>query len=116
MSTTPPLYGRFVLAPEGLTGVSGETEALITQYKLHPAYPNPFNPGTRFKVDLVKGQYTRIEVFNLLGQSVAVLHRGKLGPGRHEFTFKADRFASGIYFLKVNAGSFSATRKIVLLK
>ncbi|MDP8205160.1 MAG: T9SS type A sorting domain-containing protein [Candidatus Electryonea clarkiae] len=113
---SPPLSGRFVLAPEGLNPLLREERASITEYKLHPAYPNPFNPTTRLSLDLLDESFTKIEVFNILGRRVSVLFRGKLPAGRHLITFDAARFSSGVYFIKADAGVYHGLQKVMVLR
>jgi hypothetical protein len=79
-------------------------------------YPNPFNPktGVRFQVGGVSD--VNIVVFDLLGREVAVLVNERRQPGTYEVTFDGSSMASGIYFYRLQAGSFVETRKMLLVK
>jgi Secretion system C-terminal sorting domain len=57
-----------------------------------------------------------LEVYNVLGQRVLTLVDGGLEPGRHQVTFEADRLPTGVYFYHIQMGSYSASRKMVLLR
>jgi hypothetical protein len=78
-------------------------------------YPNPFNPTTELSFSLpVASQYT-LTVYNVTGQKVTEFSGAK-EAGTHTITFNGDGMASGVYFYKLVAGNFSATKKMVLLK
>ncbi len=89
---------------------------LPTAYALHQNYPNPFNPSTVIAFELPGSVETRLEVFNVAGQRVALLVDRVLPQGIHEITWDAGDLASGVYLTKLSAGDFSATRKMLLLK
>jgi hypothetical protein len=85
------------------------------QYSLS-AFPNPFNPSTTMVYDLPKAGRVGLRVFDLLGRSVSVLADGFAQAGTHHLTFDGSRLASGIYFARLEAGAFSQTKKLMLLK
>jgi len=90
---------------------------LPDNYHLSEPYPNPFNPQAEFSLEVAHTQQVRIEVFNTLGQRVAVLHDGLLtSRGTHPFTFDAGSLPSGVYLLRVTGETFAATRTMTLLK
>ena len=103
---------------ENIFPVAIETPADIPDsYHLSEPYPNPFNPQAQFSLEVAHAQQVRIEVFNTLGQLVAVLHDGLLpGHGTHRFTFEAGLLPSGVYLLRVAGESFTATRTMTLVK
>ena len=68
------------------------------------------------KYGLAQREYVRLEVFNVLGQSVALLVDEVQGAGYHEVTFGGINLASGLYLYRVQAGEFVQTRKLLLLK
>jgi hypothetical protein len=106
--------GVLVLVPTGVD--ESETDALPGAYALNQNYPNPFNPATVIGFDLPQSGQARLEVFNLLGQSVAVLADGRFGAGIHQVAFSADNLPSGIYFYRLTHDAGSMTRKMILLK
>ena len=79
-------------------------------------YPNPFNESTTIRFGLPARSYVRLEVFNLLGQRVAELFPGDQDAGYHEIQFVATGLASGVYFYRLQAGSYGQTRKLLLLR
>ena len=87
------------------------------RYVLYQNYPNPFNPGTEIKFDLPKSGNVKIEIFNSLGERVAVLYDGYMeaGYGR-TVRWNAVGYPSGVYFYRLQAGEFMDVKKMVLMK
>jgi len=92
---------------------------------LQQNYPNPFNPSTniRFSVPLLsQGGVSRrdgvvsITIYNSLGKEIGLLVNEQLNPGSYEVTWNASDYASGIYFYVLKAGSFSESKKMLLIK
>jgi hypothetical protein len=99
------------------SGLSGSLDAeRPSVYELGQNYPNPFNPATVITFALPEASPVRLSVYNMLGQEVAVLVNGYVEAGRHEARFDASRFPSGVYIYSITAGSFQATRMMVLVK
>jgi hypothetical protein len=86
------------------------------RFALHANYPNPFNPTTAIRFDLPRSSSATLEIFDLLGRTVAVLTRGQLSAGRHVYRWDASRAASGLYIYRLTAGEYVAERTLVLLK
>jgi Secretion system C-terminal sorting domain len=91
----------------------GTTPAL---FQLEQNYPNPFNPSTMIQFTVPSKGYVVLKVFNVLGQEVATLFDGEATTGLHQVTFDATKFASGVYFCRMDTGNFSATEKLLLLR
>lgn len=88
-----------------------------TEFKLHQNYPNPFNPTTDIKYELPKNSFVTIKIYNSLGEVVAVLTENEWKTtGRYSIKFDGSKYASGIYFYSITAGSFTNTQKMVLIK
>ncbi|MBU0692742.1 T9SS type A sorting domain-containing protein, partial [bacterium] len=87
-----------------------------TEYALHQNYPNPFNPETNISFDLAEAGAIKLTVFNPLGQTVATLVNGTMASGRHTIAFDGTNLTSGLYYYRLEAGDFSAIRKMVLMK
>lgn len=80
-------------------------------------YPNPFNPQARFTLTLSEAQPVRVEVFDVLGRSVGLLHDGPLGARQpYRFTFDGGHLASGRYLIRATGRAFVATQAVTLLK
>ena len=91
------------------------------EYSLAQNYPNPFNPETAIEYDLPRASDVMLTIYNLTGQEVMTLVRGRMDAGRHAVLWDGrDRngveMASGIYFYRIKAGEFVKTRKMVLVK
>ncbi|MBK7445275.1 MAG: T9SS type A sorting domain-containing protein [Ignavibacteria bacterium] len=100
---------------EILTDIKANTNDPVTFY-LFQNYPNPFNPVTQINYELRVTNYVKLRVYDVLGKEVAVLVNEKLSPGNYEFEFNGSGLSSGIYFYKLEAGNFSETRRMILLK
>lgn len=86
-------------------------------FRLSGIYPNPFNPTAAFQVAVAEAQEVNIEVYDMLGRSVARIYRGHLEAGeQHLFTFNAEGLASGKYMVSLRGETFNTTRQIALVK
>ncbi|AXI99957.1 Por secretion system C-terminal sorting domain-containing protein [Cyclonatronum proteinivorum] len=79
-------------------------------------YPNPFNPSTQIEFGLPQGSDVRLEIFNISGQRVAQLVNGYREAGWHSISFDASNLSSGLYLYRIQAGNFSETKKMMLVK
>jgi hypothetical protein len=86
------------------------------EFALSQNYPNPFNPTTRITIAIPHAVFVTLEVYNLLGERVAVLVNGEREAGYYAEQFNAEGLASGMYFYKLQAGDFVQTRKLILLR
>jgi hypothetical protein len=97
--------------------VEGENEIKsFDKFSLSQNYPNPFNPSTSLQYAIGSRQFVSLKVYDLLGREVATLVNEEKPPGEYEIEFNSVNLPSGIYFYQLNAGEFSETRKMVLLK
>lgn len=85
-------------------------------YSLSQNYPNPFNPSTAISYKLSANSYVTLKVYDVLGREVATLVDEKQNAGTHVVSFNASRLPSGVYFYRLNAGTFTATRKMLMIK
>lgn len=85
-------------------------------FKIYDIYPNPFNPTAVIKYEISFGMNVTVKVFDVSGREVKTLVNEFKHAGNHEIVFDAADFSSGVYFCKIEAGSFSETKKVVLLK
>jgi protocatechuate 3,4-dioxygenase beta subunit len=86
------------------------------QFTLTQNYPNPFNPSTMIRYTLQVSGRVAVRVYNMLGQLVATLVDGNQSAGAYEVTFNASTLSSGVYFYRIESGSFTAVKKMMLLK
>jgi hypothetical protein len=105
-----------------ITKIDDESELLV-EFRLMQNYPNPFNPTTKIKYSIpsVAAQHNislqvKLVVYDILGDEVAILVNETKPSGTYEIEFDATGLASGIYFYKLRAGSFIATKKMLLIK
>jgi len=107
-----PVTGNLI--PIGVKTISNEVP---NSYALHQNYPNPFNPSTRIKFDMPKNGFVTLKVYDMLGRVVSTLVNNEfIKAGEKEVTFSGHNLASGVYFYRIEAGEFSATKKMTLVK
>jgi aminopeptidase N len=94
----------------------GDYPIVIVGYNLEQNYPNPFNPNTNIKYEIAGYVDVKIVVYDALGRQMLILVDEKQKPGKYSIIFDSKNFASGVYFYKINAGSYSSTRKMILLR
>jgi hypothetical protein len=87
-----------------------------TSYGLASPFPNPFNAQVTIRFDVPVIGEMQMAVYNVLGRKVAMLVNGIMEAGSHRITWDATEIPSGIYFVRMEAGEFVQTRKVVLLK
>lgn len=103
--------GRYEYSNE----VSVEVE-LPLEFALNQNYPNPFNPSTTISYTLPEDGFVKLAVYNLLGQEVATVVNSFQKAYRYEVVFNANELSSGVYVYKIEAGNFSASKKLMLMK
>lgn len=84
--------------------------------ELFQNFPNPFNPVTTIKYFLNEASFVQIKIYNSLGSEIAVLENENKTPGKYELKFDGSNVSSGIYFLKMNAGDYKNTIKMILIR
>lgn len=89
---------------------------VVTKFGMEQNYPNPFNPTTKITYSVPQSGNVKVEVFNTIGQSVALLVNGFNEAGTHEVSFNAAGLNSGIYFYRIEANGSVMTKKMTLLK
>ncbi len=94
----------------------GRAFSLPSNFELFANYPNPFNPNTTIRFALPEASDVRLVVFDVTGREVAVLARGSFEACHHTTTLNATALSSGVYFYRLEAGSFVETRKMILMK
>jgi len=85
-------------------------------FVLEQNYPNPFNPSTLIKYSVPENGFVKLSVYNLVGEEVIVLVNETVDAGFYEIEFDAAGLPSGIYFYRLQAGSFVETKKMILMK
>jgi len=93
-----------------------DDEILPLTFALHQNYPNPFNPITNIQFTIPEPSDVKLRIINVLGKEVDVLVNETLPVGHHRILWNPKNISSGVYFYKIEAGSFIKTRKMILLK
>ena len=117
---------------EIITGAQIISLDIPSSYSLQQNYPNPFNPTTKIKFDVAPslsfplakqirkafsiGNPVTLKVYDVMGREIQTLVNESLKPGTYEATFDGSMLNSGVYFYKLQAGNFTATKKLTLLK
>lgn len=91
-------------------------EEVPTDFTLHQNYPNPFNPSTKIKFVIPKSAFVDLKVYNVLGKEIATLVNEEKPAGTYEVDFNATNLPSGVYFYKLQAGSFVEVKKMIVLR
>ena len=99
-----------------------ENLTIPTQFALHQNYPNPFNPSTQISFDVPEGsELVSLNIYNILGKKVSTLLNNVVNPGKHKIEWNAkdnegNPVASGIYFYELSSSSFTARKKMLLIR
>jgi hypothetical protein len=108
--------------PTGNVGVQNIATEVPSSFSLSQNYPNPFNPETKIQFCIPMDSRFRgndnvvLKVYNALGREIETLVNEALQPGTYEVTFNGSRYNSGVYFYRLQAGNFSETRRMLLIK
>jgi photosystem II stability/assembly factor-like uncharacterized protein len=101
----------------GAVFVDEDPEAFAPDgFVLDQNYPNPFNPTTKIQFTMVNRQSTIVKVYDVLGRDIATLVNEVREPGTYTVQWDASGTASGVYFCRLEAGPFVATRKLLLMR
>jgi hypothetical protein len=116
----------YIYVAEKLDGLSVYRNDLVTsvgndasapaRFALLQNYPNPFNPTTNISIELAEAAFVNLEVYDLLGQRVAVLLQKQMPAGVSRVPFNASALASGMYLYRMQANGYSSIRKMMVLK
>jgi len=105
---------------QSTTSVKDERNNEIpTQFVLEQNYPNPFNPSTSIQYAVGSRQFIQLKVYDVLGNEVSTLVNEEKAPGNYKVNFSVDQndnLSSGIYFYRLQAGSFVETKKMILMR
>jgi Secretion system C-terminal sorting domain len=119
--TVPPGFTdqHYVMSVTGDTtsavGIEDGVNTLIT-FSLDQNYPNPFNPTTQIKYSIPIAEVISIKVFDIRGKEVATLVDEFKNAGEYVVEFDGSRLSNGVYFYQIRAGSFTQTKRMILMK
>jgi len=91
-------------------------EIIPEYFDMKQNYPNPFNSYTTIKYQLPEQSRVNLEIYNILGSKIETLVDKEQSAGFYEVSWYADKYSTGIYFMKIKAGDYIETKKIMLLK
>lgn len=101
---------------DATVNVNNITSEIPEGFKLHQNYPNPFNPVTNISFQLPYADNVTLKVYNIMGMEVDVLVNGRVQAGKHSVNWEASKFTSGVYFYTIVTGSFTESKKMLLIK
>ncbi|MFT4605009.1 MAG: hypothetical protein ACI9W4_001748 [Rhodothermales bacterium] len=115
---TPSMWMTVAVAGSATPTANEEGSDLPSTFALGQNYPNPFNPSTTIDFNLASSQNVNLSVYNVLGQKVATLIDGEMmASGRHQVQFNAISLTTGMYLVRLDAGTaFTQTKSMMLLK
>jgi len=99
-----------------ITGIKSFTNYTPAGFKLKQNYPNPFNPITKINYSVPRTSLIKINIYDILGNEIAALVNEEKSAGNYEIEFNGSNLSSGIYFYRMQAGTFSDTKKFILMK
>ncbi len=108
-------HGAGIYSASNVTSVE-DGSSLPEDYTLSQNYPNPFNPSTTISFSLPQAGNVKLTVFDALGKTVQEIANKEFSSGNHSINFNAANLTSGVYFYRIEAGSFVQSKKMVLLK
>jgi len=101
---------------EMMTAVKTKSGSIPSRFALSQNYPNPFNPSTIINYQLPASSHVTMKVYDVLGREVTTLVDERQGAGVHAVTFNAGHLPSGVYLYHLQAGTFTETKKLTVLK
>jgi predicted lipoprotein with Yx(FWY)xxD motif len=100
----------------GLVSIGNNGITTADDYILSQNYPNPFNPSTKISYNIPQSGNVKLTVYDALGHMVSSLVNQSQNAGNYEVEWNASSFATGVYFYKLEAGSFVSTKQMILVK
>ncbi len=98
-----------------------ESDNIPNEFKLHSAYPNPFNPSTTIQFDIPEDSFVSLNVFDMMGRKIKTLLNDKISAGRRSITWDGTNnlnqvVSAGTYFYMISTSNYKSTKKLILLK
>lgn len=108
--------GNVIKLVDNLVGVNNGNANIPSEYKLEQNYPNPFNPATTINYSLPKASYVTLKVYDVLGNEVMAVVNEYKTAGSYSTSVDGTNLSSGVYFYRLEAGNYTDTKKMTLLK
>ena len=99
-----------------ITSIKDKNVLLPKSFFLSQNYPNPFNPSTKINYSIPQISFVTLKVYDILGREITTLVNEEKPVGNYEINFDANNLSSGIYFYRIQVGSFSDTKKLILIR
>jgi hypothetical protein len=110
------IYGRILSLNDIVTSVKQLSGTVPNTYVLMQNYPNPFNPATRIQYSIPTAGPVTIRMYDILGKEVGTLVNEYQQPGTYDISFNGDNLSSGVYIYRLDAGEFTAVKRMVLVR
>jgi hypothetical protein len=115
-SNVSPLKSLLTGTGTSLTGLAHLEDRAPAAFSLAQNYPNPFNSSTVISFTIPEASFVTLKIFNVVGQTISVLVCQTLPSGNYMHHWNADGYPSGLYFYKLDAGSYTETKRLILLR
>jgi hypothetical protein len=86
------------------------------EFALYPNYPNPFNPSTTISFSLPSRSFVTLKIFDVMGREVSTIVSEEIAAGSYQRQWNASGFPSGVYFYRLQAGAYTETKRLVLVR
>jgi len=106
---------KLIITYTTTTGVPSDQSQPLN-FQLYQNYPNPFNPTSKIHYSISHGEFVSLKIYDISGKVVVTLVNQKQNPGNYEITFNGSHLTSGIYLYRLQAGSLSDVKKMILVK
>ncbi len=94
----------------------GNVAGKVYQFRLDQNYPNPFNPVTKINFELPSEGRVLVELFDIMGKRVEEILNAEMSSGPHSIVLNGTKLSTGVYFVKLKFGKYTAIKKMILLK
>lgn len=112
----PSQWRTFSFPLNGHVGIQQVSQEIPGSYVLSQNYPNPFNPATKIQFSIPKHTFVKLRVFDITGREISQVVNREFAAGTYSVDFDASALASGVYFYTLEAGGFTQTKKMVILR
>jgi hypothetical protein len=108
--------GKILKLNDEVVGVNQNVTTVPTDYVLNQNYPNPFNPTTNINYSIPKSSFVTLKIYDILGNEVMTVVNEQQTINNYTYKVDFSKLSSGMYYYKLNAGDFSVTKKLMLVK
>jgi len=98
------------------TGIDESFTSIPDKFILYQNFPNPFNPNTNIRFGLPNACRVKLVLYNILGQKIYTIFDGSKQAGYHLVQFEGSKFASGVYYFRLETDKFVTVKKMIILK